>query len=93
MKPKSNNLFHFTKTLEVIKLILKNGLQPSYCLEDNEWMALGDNKHVSFPMSCFCEIPLSRISDHTDFYGDFGLGFSKDWGLKKSFKPNNIYHI
>lgn len=87
MKPKSNNLFHFTKSLDVLKLILKNGIQPRYCLEDNEWMGLGDNKHIAFPMSCFCDIPLSRISEHTDFYGNFGLGFTKEWGLKNQLNP------
>lgn len=87
MKPKSNNLFHFTKSLDVLKLILINGVQPRYCLEDNEWMGLGENKHIAFPMSCFCDIPLSRISEHTNFYGDFGLGFSKEWGLKNQLNP------
>ena len=87
MKPKSNNLFHFTKSLDVLKLILINGIQPRYCLEDNEWMGLGEEKHIAFPMSCFCDIPLSRISEHTDFYGNFGVGFTKEWGLKNQLNP------
>ena len=40
MKPKSDNLFHFTKSLDVLKLILENGIQPRFCLEDIEWFNL-----------------------------------------------------
>lgn len=87
MKPKSDNLFHFTKSLDVLKLILKNGIQPRYCLEDVEWVGRGKYKNIAFPMSCFCDIPLTRISEHTDFYGDFGLGLTKEWGAKNGLNP------
>lgn len=87
MKPKSDNLFHFTKSLDVLKLILNNGFEPRYCLEDIEWMGFNEYKRLAFPMTCFCDIPLSRISDHTDFYGNFGIGLTKDWGLKNQLNP------
>lgn len=86
MKPKSDNLFHFTKSLAVLKLILKNGIKPRYCLEDVEWHG-GDDKHLAFPIACFCDIPLSRISDHTDFYGYYGVGLTKAWGQKNGLNP------
>ncbi|MGI3073642.1 abortive infection system antitoxin AbiGi family protein [Vibrio alginolyticus] len=87
MKPKSDNLFHFTSSLDVLKLILKNGVHPRYCLEDFGWFGSEKFKHVAYPMSCFCDIPLSRISDHTDFYGMYGIGFTKEWGLKNGLNP------
>ncbi|WP_049537371.1 abortive infection system antitoxin AbiGi family protein [Vibrio harveyi] len=87
MRPKSDNLFHFTNSLDVLKLILKNGIYPRYCLEDIEWFGLANDKHIAFPMSCFCDIPLSRISEHTDFYGNFGLGLTKEWGEKNGLNP------
>lgn len=87
MKPKSDNLFHFTKSLDVLKLILKNGIYPRYSIEDCEWFGIEGHEYVAFPMTCFCDIPLSRIAEHTDFYGNFGLGFSKDWGLKNKLNP------
>lgn len=86
MKPKSDNLFHFTKSLDVLKLILSGGIHPRYCLEDIEWFGQ-DEKHLAFPMSCFCDIPLSRISEHTNFYGDYGLGLTKEWGLRNNLCP------
>ncbi|HIF9116176.1 TPA: abortive infection system antitoxin AbiGi family protein [Photobacterium damselae] len=87
MKPKSNNIFHFTKSLDVLKLILKNGVHPRYCLEDVEWLGVEDHKYMAFPMSCFCDIPLSRISEHTEFYGEYGIGLTKEWGKKNGLNP------
>jgi hypothetical protein len=86
MKPKSNNLFHFTKSFEILKLILEHGIKPRYCLEDFEWFGL-DHKYIAYPMSCFCDIPLSRISEHTGFYGSYGIGLSKNWGLQNNLNP------
>ena len=84
MEPKSDNLFHFTKTLDILKSILKNRIYPRFCLEDIEWCGLSPDKFLAFPMSCFCDIPLSRLSEHTDFYGNYGIGLTKDWGVKKT---------
>lgn len=85
IKPKSNNLFHFTKNLNYLQNILLNGLFPRFCLEDVEWFDLSE--HIAYPMVCFCDIPLSRISEHTDFYGNYGIGLSKNWGLKNRLNP------
>ncbi|MEA3352210.1 MAG: abortive infection system antitoxin AbiGi family protein [Campylobacterota bacterium] len=87
MKPKTNTLFHFTKDMKVLKLILENGFWPKYCLEDIEWLDSGDHTHVAFPMVCFCDIPLSRINDHIEFYGKFGIGLTKDWGQENGINP------
>lgn len=86
MKPKSDNLFHFTKSLNVLKLILQHGFQPRYCLEDIQWLD-APWSHLAYPMSCFCDIPLSRISEHTAFYGNYGIGLTKDWGMRNGLEP------
>ena len=87
MKPKSETLFHFTKSSEILEIILKNGFWPRYCLEDIRWLEFTDIEYVSYPMVCFCDIPLSRISEHVSFYGSFGLGVSKDWAQKNKLNP------
>jgi hypothetical protein len=84
--PRAETLFHFTKSLDVVKLILKNGYCPRYCLEDVEWQEWG-HELIAYAMTCFCDIPLSRITEHTDFYGQFGLGMTKEWGLRNSLNP------
>lgn len=87
MKPKSNTLFHFTKNAEFLRGILLNGLIPRYCLEDVRWYGHQTHNNVAFPMVCFCDIPLSRISEHTAFYGEYGIGLTKEWGLKNKLCP------
>tara|TARA_Y100001956_G_scaffold14916_1_gene14294 strand:+ start:505 stop:1248 length:744 start_codon:yes stop_codon:yes gene_type:complete len=87
MAPKSHTLFHFTKGKETLEKILKNGFWPRYCLEDIRWVDQSDADYIAFPMVCFCDIPLSRISEHVGFYGSFGLGMTKDWANKNSLNP------
>lgn len=86
MKPKSHTLFHFTKNIEFVKNILTDGFWPRYCLEDLSWYIF-EYDYVAFPMVCFCDIPLSRISEHVDFYGEFGIGVTKDWALANNLNP------
>ncbi|VEA74309.1 Protein of uncharacterised function (DUF2743) [Salmonella enterica subsp. arizonae] len=87
MKPKSETLFHFTKSSDVLEVILEDGFWPRFCLEDVSWLGFTEYDYVSYPMVCFCDIPLSRISEHVDFYGSFGLGMSKDWAEKNGLNP------
>lgn len=87
MRPRSNTLFHFTKSEDVLFDIMKNGFWPRYCLEDIQWQGIDGLDFVSFPMVCFCDIPLARISDHIGFYGSYGIGLSKDWAERNNLNP------
>jgi hypothetical protein len=86
MKPKSQTLFHFTKNLEFVKNILTDGFWPRYRLEDLSWY-IHNIDYVAFPMVCFCDIPLSRIRDHVNFYGEYGIGVTKEWALANMLNP------
>lgn len=86
MKPKSDNLFHFTKNINFLKSILTNGLLPRFCLEDSRWLK-ANRSFIAYPMICFCDIPISRISEHTNFYGQYGIGLTKSWGLTNKLTP------
>jgi len=72
----STSLFHFTPKLSYLEDILRSGFWPRYCIEYG-WR----NKYIDFalPMVCFCDIPLTQIKEHTDFYGNFGIGVSAEW--------------
>ncbi|MFM5083093.1 abortive infection system antitoxin AbiGi family protein [Aeromonas veronii] len=87
MNPKSDSLFHFTKSLDVLQLILKNGIEPRFCLEDITWLKIEGLNKIGLPMSCFCDIPISRLKNHNEFYGGFGIALSKDWALKNGLHP------
>ncbi len=86
MKPRSSTLFHFTKHESSFFSILKNGFWAKYCLEDIQWQN-GGVDFVAFPMVCFCDIPLGRISEHVDFYGSYGIGLTKEWAKKNNLNP------
>ena len=88
----SETLFHFTKSADSLISILKNEFHPKYSLED--WTSFvwtpnnKDSKHeVAVPMVCFCDLPLSKIVDHLVFYGNYGIGLSKDWGVRNGINP------
>lgn len=85
MQARSDSLFHFTKSLDFLKGILQNGFQPRYSLEDTS--LFGQVDYIGYPMVCFCDIPMSRISDHTAFYGEYGIGMTKEWGRKNNLHP------
>ncbi|ASJ38397.1 abortive infection system antitoxin AbiGi family protein [Vibrio vulnificus] len=87
MKPRSDNLFHFTKSIDVLESILKTGFYARYCLEDIRWLNSDEDDFIAFPMVCFCDIPLSRATEHTAFYGSYGLGLTKDWGMRNNLNP------
>lgn len=38
-------------------------------------------------MKCFCDINLHRINRHLDWYGYYGLAFSKEWGMRNGIQP------
>jgi hypothetical protein len=89
----SNVLFHFTKTLNNLKSILKNGFFPHYCpeytLDPADKNAASKNRPPmrAAPMVCFCDLPISLICKHLNEYGSFGIGLRKDWGLKNGLAP------
>jgi len=85
--PRAISLFHFTKSMDVLQTILKEGFWPRYCLEDVQWQGHDTYEFVAYPMVCFCDIPISRISEHVGFYGSYGIGLTKQWGIKNNLNP------
>lgn len=84
-----DSLFHFTPSFDNLLGILDNTFYPRYCYEEFD---LIDNDAQSFsedayPMVCFCDIPLSQLMSHINTYGKYGLGMSKQWGLRKGLNP------
>ena len=89
----SNSLFHFTDKAENLINILFEGFKPKFCLEQFGSFELLFGREVkknlkeedfeeAIPMTCFCDLPMSHIASHLEFYGSYGLGLSKEWGIK-----------
>jgi len=86
IKLSANTLFHFTDKKENLTSILRNEFYPRYSLENWE-PVLGFEREVAIPMVCFCDIPLSQIHNHTEFYGRYAIGLRKDWGIRNKINP------
>jgi len=86
----SDYLFHFTKRYESIVSIMTEKFKPFFCVEDISFMV--DEKRnitLAYPIVCFCDIPIERHTVHKITYGDYGIGLSKEWGLKNNFSIVN----
>lgn len=87
MNPRSSTLFHFAKKRQYLNAMLACGFVPRYYLEDIRWLGIDNRNYAAYPMVCFCDIPLSRITGHTSFYGGYGLGMTKEWALRSALAP------
>ncbi len=82
---RTKSLFHFTSELETLFSILKNGFWPRISFEDISWV--GHDDFYGNPMVCFCDIALSKLSVHTSFYGNYGIGMTREWGINNGLNP------
>jgi hypothetical protein len=87
MNARTKCLFHFTDTLDILQSILKDGaFWPQYCLEDIAWLN-GPSVRLAWPMVCFCDIPITRLQEHTTFYGSYGIGLRRDPSISSLVSP------
>lgn len=92
MSISANTLFHFTPSIDNLVGILKHEFRPQYHLENSlNDLLLEDEEEFEIkhavPMVCFCDLPLSVISEHMKLYGRYALGMSKMWGIKRGLNP------
>lgn len=77
-KISSNVLCNYMKKQEYLDMVLKNqAIIPRYVMEPIEYLNLGDLKKICFPMTCFCDIPFSKVGTHMSRYGEYGIGLDK----------------
>ena len=81
----SGSLFHFTRTCGQLCSILKTHFWPQYVREDLQ--AFGVSTCPGIPMVSFCDIPLYRTERHLKLYGGYGIGLTKEWGMKHKINP------
>jgi len=87
----SNTLFHFCPTLDILLKIISGGFHPTYC-----WEVIRATKKRSLsagvPMISFCDIPLTKVCDHNEQYGKYGIGMSMEWADAKGLNPILYLH-
>lgn len=83
----ADTLFHFIEKIEyLIPILEREALVPRYCIETIEYLQI-PYRNIAYPMLCFCDINLHKIHEHVDFYGGYGIAFSKQWGISKGIQP------
>lgn len=88
MSLSANTLFHFT-SFESLKGILENGFYPSCSIEQQYFGEFVTP--IAIPMVSFCDIRLTQIKDHIQYYQPYGIGIKKEWGIKKGINP--VFYI
>lgn len=88
-KQSANSLINFMRRREYLEMILRNmAIIPRYYIEYVDYLNIDTMPRVAFPMTCFCDIPLNKLSSHIEFYGKYGIGLDKEgWGIKKGIQP------
>lgn len=87
----ADTLFHFTRDFDTLVSILQTKFYPRLCLEES----IMPNKiplRLAIPMVCFCDIPLSQVSDHVSKYGRYAIGIKKDWAIQQGVTPVLYVH-
>lgn len=79
----STTLFNFTDNIDYLIDNLNNGI---YCHNTYEKLPIKNNGY-RVPMACFCDIPLSLIKEHFDWYGRYGIGLKRSYARKNGVKP------
>ncbi|MCX6309303.1 MAG: abortive infection system antitoxin AbiGi family protein [Bacteroidia bacterium] len=90
MKESADYLFHFTERYISIVDIMKNRFKPFFCVEDFSFM-YNDRRNliIAYPIVCFCDIPIERHNQHKENYGKYGIGLTKEWGIRNNLNIVN----
>lgn len=99
-KQSANTLFNFMREKKfLIENIKDMKMYPRFVEEKVSYLNLKIGKqeinNVSFPMLCFCDIPVHKLKNHVDNdpetnsvgYGRYGIGLDKKWCEEKGFQP------
>lgn len=93
-KQSANTLFNFMEKLDYLKEILRNmAIIPRYVEETMDYIVENEVHKLVFPMTCFCDIGIQKLVHHMEFYGYYGIGLDKDWGIKKGIQPINYLNL
>ncbi|MBR0542036.1 MAG: hypothetical protein IJK26_07515 [Clostridia bacterium] len=84
----ADTLFTFMPKLDFLLALIKTGMiSPRFCTEDIKYLKIPKIKKVAYPMKCFCDINLHRLAEHLEWYGYYGVAFSKEWGMDNGIQP------
>ncbi len=80
----ANTLFKFMRKIDYLKEIIRDcAIVPRYNDEIIDYLKITlIDERIAFPMTCFCDINLTKLNLHAKKYGKFGIGIKKEWAYK-----------
>ena len=79
----SNILWHQTNRDAFEKILKARKLTLGYSREK----FFDGSLVLAFPMVSLCDLPFSEMGEYLGKYGDYTIGFSREWGKKNAFTP------
>jgi hypothetical protein len=97
MAVSANTLFHFTKLKGLEGILSSKGFYCQYSDEHFENILPQKNPYRStyIPMISFCDLTITQLSKdsvHTEYFGSYGIGLTKEWGIKNRISPVMYVH-
>ncbi len=87
-KSSANFLCNFMRKPEYLLQIINDlAIKPRYFEERIEYLGISEWATITFPMTCFCDIPLIKVASHTRDYGDYGIALNKRFCISKGVQP------
>ena len=84
----ANILCKYMDKPEYLHEILKaSAIKPRYVEEIIDYLNITGVPAITIPMICFCDIPFSKVSKHTENYGQFGIALYKVKCFNKNVQP------
>ena len=84
----ANILCNYMTRIEYLKEVIRNmAFIPRYVEENLEYLNVQDLHTISFPMTCFCDIPLTKVKNHMGVYGEYGVAIKKKVCIERDVQP------
>lgn len=97
MAVSANTLFHFTSIKGLTGILSSNGFYCQYSDEHFENILPSKSlyRFTYIPMTSFCDLTIMQLSNdsvHRKNFGEFGIGLTKEWGIRKGVSPVMYVH-
>jgi len=97
MAVSANTLFHFTKIKGLEGILSSQGFYCQYSDEHFENILPSKNHYSStyIPMISFCDLTITQLSNdsvHRNNFGEYGIGLTKEWGIRNRVSPVLYVH-
>lgn len=78
---------YMQKPKYLYEILANMAIKPRYVEEIIGFYGIDSLYSISIPMVCFCDIPLSKIAKHSDYYGAYGIALDKEFSTNKNVQP------